>query len=473
MKRLLVSMLALSVCAIELRGQMNESAQTPSELLRVIEAGHPHEIALRITVDEMSLDEYWTSTFDSIFAFADVDSDGLLNEDELRLIPSARAVRLSLGTGFTPPVATILSLNEIVATESPTCSKDALGKYYRRHGVGRVTFGTGQLPHTAALTQAIVQSLDQDRDGTISEAELSKAEVVLRRRDANDDELIGVGEFVPNVSYPGQWAANPLATSANIDISTLGDGSLRLLRGQKLASDAAGDTSGQLTDWSIAIADRIKVSPLELVTKTRGVVWSVPGPLSALNSALGEELANADAEPSTEPEGNRNRGRRASRAWLTPLVDRDRNGMASQEEIDRWLALQRQIIRGQLLISIYHDGGLFEMLDANHDAALSVRELRTAWQTLKIASCTSEDRVDLDRIPNVLLLIVSQGYPDSLASTTTTSVEWFRRMDRNSDGDVSRREFTGSPDAFRRLDQDRDELLSPREAESPTAELNP
>ncbi|OYW11368.1 MAG: hypothetical protein B7Z55_19400 [Planctomycetales bacterium 12-60-4] len=37
-------------------------------------------------------------------------------------------------------------------------------------------------------------------------------------------------------------------------------------------------------------------------------------------------------------------------------------------------------------------------------------------------------------------------------------------MDRNSDGNVSRREFTGSPEAFRRLDVDQDDLISPQEA---------
>lgn len=39
----------------------------------------------------------------------------------------------------------------------------------------------------------------------------------------------------------------------------------------------------------------------------------------------------------------------------------------------------------------------------------------------------------------------------------------FNLMDRNADGDVSRREFTGSPNAFDRLDQDHDGLLSHRE----------
>jgi hypothetical protein len=38
-------------------------------------------------------------------------------------------------------------------------------------------------------------------------------------------------------------------------------------------------------------------------------------------------------------------------------------------------------------------------------------------------------------------------------------------MDRNGDGDVSRREWLGTEEEFRRLDADGDGLISPDEAE--------
>ena len=41
---------------------------------------------------------------------------------------------------------------------------------------------------------------------------------------------------------------------------------------------------------------------------------------------------------------------------------------------------------------------------------------------------------------------------------------WFRKMDRNHDGDVSRREFLGPRAQFDRLDRDRDGLISSDEA---------
>ncbi len=41
---------------------------------------------------------------------------------------------------------------------------------------------------------------------------------------------------------------------------------------------------------------------------------------------------------------------------------------------------------------------------------------------------------------------------------------WFRKMDRNRDGDVSRREFLGTDEEFRRIDADGDGLISAEEA---------
>jgi hypothetical protein len=50
------------------------------------------------------------------------------------------------------------------------------------------------------------------------------------------------------------------------------------------------------------------------------------------------------------------------------------------------------------------------------------------------------------------------------APAPTAGPVWFRKMDRNHDGDVSRREFLGTDEEFRRLDADGDGLISAAEA---------
>jgi Ca2+-binding EF-hand superfamily protein len=41
---------------------------------------------------------------------------------------------------------------------------------------------------------------------------------------------------------------------------------------------------------------------------------------------------------------------------------------------------------------------------------------------------------------------------------------WFRKMDRNRDGDVSRKEWLGTAEQFREIDTDGDGLISLHEA---------
>ena len=49
--------------------------------------------------------------------------------------------------------------------------------------------------------------------------------------------------------------------------------------------------------------------------------------------------------------------------------------------------------------------------------------------------------------------------------------EWFRKMDRNNDGDISLKEWLGTEEEFRKIDADGDGLISVEEAERYEAQL--
>lgn len=441
--------------------------RSPTAILRLEGEGHVQDVVIRVSVGDQSYHENWGAAVDSIFRFADTDLSGSIDEREARLVPSAKGVRLSLGTGFVPPVDPVGTVRrDILGGRDGPCDREALHRYYAHHGVGCLPIGHGELPNTGAITTALVRFLDGDGDGGLSEPEFLTGEKIVDRLDGNDDDLIGPGELLDGLVYPGRAADVPIMPSATVDLSVAHDRSFTLRR---LPEDAG---SVQMPDESTTPGGRYTVSRVDATPTTcrhvaiggglfRGDAWSVPGRLTEQFERLSAGFAGHESDDEMMNDAA------AGTPWLKAVADRDDDGAITKAERDGWLALQHEIIKAHLLVSVYSGGGLFEVLDRNHDAALSVRELRNAWRVLEDAGYTKDGRVTPANIPSQILLVVSHGYPIGLTKKTGSDVRWFMHMDRNGDGDVSRREFTGDPDAFHMFDVNRDGLISPPEAVDP------
>jgi Ca2+-binding EF-hand superfamily protein len=163
---------------------------------------------------------------------------------------------------------------------------------------------------------------------------------------------------------------------------------------------------------------------------------------------------------------------------LFPLIDRDGDGKATEEELNAFLDLLGKGATSFTVVMVGDRGAcLFDLLDTNRDRQLSLRELRAAWQNLAPWDANKDGSLAKDEVPRHLRATLCAGMPGrsrffgiedeatyARAPAKAAGPLWFRRMDVNGDGDVSRREWLGSDEDFKKIDTDGDGLISLEEA---------
>jgi len=162
-------------------------------------------------------------------------------------------------------------------------------------------------------------------------------------------------------------------------------------------------------------------------------------------------------------------------------VDADGNEQIVEGELSEYLNRQSLTPLNQVRIEVADESRtLIDLLDTRVDQRLSPRELLSAARLLAEIDGNKDGRVtrgELTTRINVEIEIRRPAVertimvPPMSARAAAVAVprdrgpEWFLRMDRNYDGDVSLREFLGPRSVFEKLDADHDGLLSPDEAE--------
>ncbi len=175
----------------------------------------------------------------------------------------------------------------------------------------------------------------------------------------------------------------------------------------------------------------------------------------------------------------------SSLAGLFDVLDRDADGKVYLKELTGFVEKQTEAARSRLLLTTADQGrAIFAILDLNRDRRLGLRELRGTIDRVSSWDRNGDGKVSSDEIPHHFGLTLGRGSLVGMGNIAGPVVDrpmdgpraggvgngpsWFRRMDRNRDGDLSSREFLGSKAQFEALDADGDGLIDATEASAAT-----
>ena len=160
-------------------------------------------------------------------------------------------------------------------------------------------------------------------------------------------------------------------------------------------------------------------------------------------------------------------------------LDANGDGKIFEDEFTAWLSQQVAAAASHVVLTAQDEGRqLFPAFDKNGDGRLSVRELKAGLDNLFVRDVNRDHILAESELPRQFRLTLGtrefkpmmSSFAISFVGTSVpqrqsiSGPEWYRNMDQNQDGDVSRREFLGTDAAFKKLDKNHDGFIDGKEA---------
>lgn len=371
--------------------------------------------------------------------------------------------------------------------------------------------------------------LDADKDGSLSADEIDAAPQRLKSLDADDNDLLYVQELGVNPAgaaggQPAAMSLVPLGGLMDADallaalVQRYGDAQQQVtaktlrLPGLFAALDANQD--GHLDPPEAQRLDSVPphaelaidfegggVSRIKCLATADTLQHSLPDGGGVLLTAAGLRVHVTTGELSTRQYNDALAQQQVAR------LDKNNNGYLEADEIDNdssrqmvaaWdvdgdgrvypkeIAAYYESLQAPAMASIWatatvDHNALFRTLDETGDRRLSLREMRTAATRLRTLDANGDGQLTAEEVPVTMQVTLSRGGFSGYGYTLGTrdrlpggggslpaaqGPEWFVRMDRNGDGDVTLKEFLGTEEQFRKLDRNGDGFIERSEAEA-------
>jgi Ca2+-binding EF-hand superfamily protein len=321
-----------------------------------------------------------------------------------------------------------------------------------------------------ANQRPVFHILDRDRDGRVSADELAQAVKSFEECDLNRNDIVEATEIERSAKDPRR------RPTRNNSAGRL----IFLLPDQKTAAE----TYARLAEACASGADSPAEKPLVARFDANGDGQFDAAELKSLHEAIPDlRLTIAfDSQDATKskltvdiPQSHADRPFAAVSVLSGPARESAILLLVDGQPVE-FSAVQNEP-SDQVSVGAVNDGyPLLAEIDPNDDGRFTNRELRSLIPLLKKfdrdndgALTRSETQATM-RVCFGLGPIVHRELAElrrvnrGSQSPDTPGPDWFVRMDRNKDNDVSRKEFPGTDEQFQQLDADGDQLISAEEA---------